>query len=120
MKYRHIFAALAAVCQLASCGGAEPAESGGPVPRQNEPALEAKPAEPVAPPVARNASGLFPECGAYIERLKSCYGKLPDAEAAPYRATLKETADSLKQADAASCKNINLDFNQTAKTLRCE
>lgn len=121
MKYSYALAALSASSLLAACGNAAPEAEHAAPRRHAAPAAGHRAPPPSAQaPTPRNADGLFPACEAYVNRLKNCYRKLPAAEAAPYRATLKETAASLKEADAQACRNINRDFDQTARTLHCE
>lgn len=69
---------------------------------------------------AHMANTMAPECEAMMRRMTACYSKLPDDAAAPMKATLDETRETLLGVEGPVCKSMNEGFDATAATLRCE
>ncbi len=70
--------------------------------------------------IATAANTMAPECEAMMRRMTACYSKLPDDAAAPMKATLDETRETLLGVEGPVCKSMNEGFDATAATLRCE
>ncbi|KPN71839.1 MULTISPECIES: hypothetical protein [Neisseria] len=122
ITYKSTLPALLAACLLAACHNAEQPQSK--AVHQAASATEAafEPQETIKPPKnepSRDANGLLPACAAYVRQLEACYNRLPKASAAPYRETLTETKEALKEADSQACEMMSQDFKKTVKTLKC-
>ena len=90
-----------------------------PMPASAAPAASMK-VQTASAHIATGANTMAPECEAMMRRMTACYSKLPDDAAAPMKATLDETRETLIGVEGAVCKSMNEGFDATAATLRCE